>query len=225
MTDLTGQLGNHPVFACLPEGERAEFARQARSRDFPPGSTLADQGQVWPFLFLVERGEIAAVKVSAEGRSLVVTLFQAGDVFWGPAFFLAEAPLVATLEVRKPALVHLWERSAVEPLFLRQGAISWRLCGLMIERMQRASAIVEELAFQPVAGRLANLLLSHFDHQGETAVARSLTLDEMAARIGSTREMVCRLLYRFAGEKLIDVTRTEFVLTDREGLAAIISGS
>jgi hypothetical protein len=38
----------------------------------------------------------------------------------------------------------------------------------------------------------------------------------MAARIGSTREMVCRLLQRFADQELIKITRTEFEITDRE---------
>jgi hypothetical protein len=44
----------------------------------------------------------------------------------------------------------------------------------------------------------------------------------MAARVGSTREMVCRALYNFSDKKLIEVTRTEFVLTDREGLARLV---
>jgi len=43
-------------------------------------------------------------------------------------------------------------------------------------------------------------------------------LDEMAARIDATREMVCRILYRFADEKMIQVNRTEFVFTSREKL-------
>ena len=95
----------------------------------------------------------------------------------------------------------------------------------MIQRMQRASAIVEELAFQPVSGRLARLLLDDFENAGEAAIARRLTLDEMAARVGTTREMVCRALYRFADKKLIDVTRTEFTLTDKDGLARIADSS
>jgi hypothetical protein len=49
-----------------------------------------------------------------------------------------------------------------------------------------------------------------------------LTLDDMATRIGTTREMVCRVLYRFADKKLINVTRTEFVLTDRDGLSCLV---
>jgi DNA-binding transcriptional regulator LsrR (DeoR family) len=40
----------------------------------------------------------------------------------------------------------------------------------------------------------------------------------MAARIGSTREMVCRLLYKFSDEGLIKITRTEFSVTDAVSL-------
>jgi CRP-like cAMP-binding protein len=103
--------------------------------------------------------------------------------------------------------------------------MSWELCRLMIQRMQRASAIVEGLAFQPVSGRLARLLLNDFISVGDAAITRHMTLDEMAARVGTTREMVCRALYRFADKKLIDVTRTEFVLTDKNGLAQVAEGS
>ena len=92
----------------------------------------------------------------------------------------------------------------------------------MAGRMQRASAILEEMAFHPVAGRLARLLLDNFETAGDAAISRHLTLDEMAARIGSTREMVCRALYGFSDKKLIEVTRTEFVLTSREGLARLV---
>jgi hypothetical protein len=56
------------------------------------------------------------------------------------------------------------------------------------------------------------------------SIPRALTLDELAARLGTTREVVCRTLYRFADKNLINVTRTEFVLSDREGLARLAEG-
>jgi hypothetical protein len=40
----------------------------------------------------------------------------------------------------------------------------------MIQRMQRASAILDDLAFQSMSGRLAHLLLKHFDTAGEQAI-------------------------------------------------------
>jgi DNA-binding transcriptional regulator LsrR (DeoR family) len=44
----------------------------------------------------------------------------------------------------------------------------------------------------------------------------------MAARIGSTREVVCRFLQRFADQNLIKITRTEFEINDRGRLLEII---
>ena len=79
----------------------------------------------------------------------------------------------------------------------------------------RASRILEELAFHPVAGRLAGLLLGQFEGQTGDTLARDLTLDEMAARIGSTREMVCRHLYQFADQGAIQINRTEFKVMDK----------
>jgi CRP-like cAMP-binding protein len=87
--------------------------------------------------------------------------------------------------------------------------------------MERASNIVESLAFQPVAGRIANLLLERYGNTGEDPVARDLTLDTMAAYVGTTREMVCRVLYRFSDQNLIHITRTEFSITDQDGLATL----
>jgi len=225
MEILTDLLSTHPVFAPLDEAARGLLEKQAACRDLQKGEALAVQGDIWPYLFLVAEGELDAVKVSGEGRNLLVTTFGTRELFWGPAFFQDGAPLVATLEAHTPARVYLWSRQRIEPIFLTNGRMGWELCRLMIQRMQRASAIVEELAFQPVAGRLARLLIDHFTSAGEESIERSLTLDEMAARVGTTREMVCRALYRFADKKLINVTRTEFVLTDRDGLSHLADGS
>ncbi len=50
-------------------------------------------------------------------------------------------------------------------------------------------------------------------------ISREMTLDEMAARIGSTREMVCRVLYQVADEGVIQINRTEFTISNSEILA------
>jgi len=221
MEEMINLLRTHPVFASLEEGERNLLAKQATRKNLKKGETLVMQGDVWPYLFLVAEGEIDAVKGSLEGRNLLVTTFGKGELFWGLAFFQENAPLIATLEANCPSRVFLWSRNRIEPIFIEHGRMSWELCHVMIQRMQRASTIVDDLAFQPVAERLAHLLLDHFDTAGEQAIERSLTLDDMAIRIGTTREMVCRVLYRFADKKLINVTRTEFVLTDRAGLSRL----
>ncbi len=119
--------------------------------------------------------------------------------------------------------LRLWSRENLEPFMIKNGQFTWDLAQLMAERMMLASRILEELAFQPVAGRLAHLLLTQFEDQSGDVLSRDLTLDDMAARIGSTREMVCRHLYHFADKGAIQINRTEFKITD-QGLLQHFAG-
>jgi CRP-like cAMP-binding protein len=221
MTDLATLLEKNSVFSFLAEKDLDVMARQATTRQYDKNEKVILYGDLWPYLFLVESGTIDAVKESGEGRSLMVATFQTGDLFWGLAFFHENAPMPVTLEASEVSKLFLWPRETMMPILERNGRVGWELSCLMAGRMQRASEIVDGLAFHPVAGRLARLLLDHFELAGDSSISRHLTLDEMAARIGSTREMVCRALYGFSDKKLIEVTRTEFVLTDHEGLARL----
>ncbi len=216
--DQAALLSQNPVFGCLPDREIRRLLEQANPRQYRKGEYLAHSGDAWPFLFFLIQGTISAVKESSEGRSLVATAFKPGEIFWGVSFFDTELAMPVALRVDRLSSLYLWSRDALLPVLMANGQASWELSRLMIRRMLRASEIVEELAFQPVAGRLARLLIE-FPGQAETGpTARSLTLDDMAARIGSTREQVCRFLQRFAEEELIKITRTEFEITDRERL-------
>ena len=224
MNELASLLKKNPIFTSLAGNDLELMARQSVSRKYEKGEKVILYGDVWPYLFLVGQGSVDAVKESGEGRTLMVSAFSAGNIFWGLAFFQEDAPMPVTLEASEASQLFLWSRERLEPILFRNGRAGWELCRLMAGRMQRASAILEEMAFHPVAGRLARLLLDHFEMAGDAAISRHLTLDEMASRIGSTREMVCRALYGFSDKNLIEVTRTEFVLTNRDGLARLLEG-
>jgi len=194
------------------------LAGLAISRDFPKDQWITHYGDIWPYLFIVENGRVSAIKESYEGRSLLIATIRSGEIFWGLAFFLETAPMPVALIAGEVCRIHLWSREHFLPYLLGNGHMSWELSRQMVTRMQTASEMVEVLAFQPVAGRLANLLLDRYGDAVEDYVARDLTLDEMAARIGSTRETVCRVLYRLAEEGSIHIKRTEFMITDRDKL-------
>ncbi len=214
-------LAQNPLFASLSVADRAELVRRAICREYEKGATIASLGDLWHYLFLVESGTINAVKESSEGRSLIVASMGAGEIFWGMAFFYEDTPNVVSLQAREATRLYLWSRKDMLPILLENGKAGWELCRAMIRRMEHASEILQELAFQPVAGRLARALLDELGGTEDNRLARDLTLDEMAARAGTTREVVCRTLYRLSDKGLIRITRTEFQLTDKKGLAQL----
>jgi CRP/FNR family transcriptional regulator len=211
-------LFRNSIFSSLDPFDSELLMANMQTRRYREGEWLVQQGDVWPHLFLIKSGEVTAVKESFEGRSLVLATFKGGDVFWGLAFFLDDAPMPASLRASRASEIIVWEREELLPLLMKNGSLSWELSRLMIQRVQLASDIVEQLAFHPIAGRLARLLIEAIGEDPQKPIPRNLTLDEMAARIGTTREVVCRFLHRFSDQGLIEITRTEFSVTDQKGL-------
>ena len=221
ISDIVQELSQDPVFASLSKPDLEELARRARLRTYAKDEWIVHNGDIWAYLLWVESGKINALKESGEGRSLITTTILPQEKFWGLAFFQEEMPMPVALVAEERSQIYLWPREEFLPFLLKNGKMSWEFARQMVTRMQQASEIVESLAFPPVPGRLANLLLDRYSSSGETPVARDLTLDQMAARIGTTREMVCRALYRFADDGIIEINRTEFLISNKTLLGEI----
>ena len=212
------QLTRNPIFSTLSTDRQNVLLQQAVLRRLHKGEILTHRGDTWPFLFLVTHGVVKALKESSEGRSLIVANFSPGDIFWGMAFFDCNMPMLVSLEAGANTQIAVWTRESILHLLKSDADFSWQVMCLMMDRMAHASQVLEEIAFQPVASRLARLLLENSKESSQATISRSMTLDEMAARIASTREVVCRFLHRFADEGIIDITRTEFNIIDSEKL-------
>lgn len=216
--DLGKRLSENHLFSVMDPGEVQHMMDLGITRVYPKGQWVSHYGSSWPYLFLVEKGQITALKESPGGRSLVVMILEEGEVFWGVGFFKEGIGMPVALIADQESRLRLWTQDRLLPLLIKNGKFTWALAQLMVERMLVASQILEELAFQPVAGRLAHLLLEQFEDQSGDTMTRDMTLDDMAARIGSTREMVCRHLYQFADRGAIQINRTEFKVTDQDML-------
>jgi len=218
MSDQKRKITRNPLFSNLASDQIDYLEGLSITRSYQEDEWITHYGSDWPYLFLVQEGQVTALKESAEGRSLVVITLEMGEVFWGVGFFKEGIGMPVALIANQETHLRLWSREKLQPFMIDNGQFTWDLAQLMAERMMRASRILEELAFQPVAGRLAHLLLEQFKDQLGDTVSRDLTLDDMAARIGSTREMVCRHLYHFADQGAIQINRTEFKITDQAQL-------
>lgn len=214
MDEILRLLRGNSVFSSLNEEELADFAKRSGLRTYQKGELLCLHGDPWPYIFIIASGTIEGRKDSAEGRSLIVAAFKTGEIFWGLTFFVGTMTIPVTLAARETSRIYLWTINDARPFFTRHGELLWEITCLMAQRMMHASEILDGLAFRPVTQRLARLLLEEYP-VNQQSKERTLTLDEMAARIGSTREMVCRILYRFAAQGAIEINRTEFAFKDR----------
>jgi CRP-like cAMP-binding protein len=221
--NLNTLLQSSQVFSHLDDAQRARVIENSMERKYKKDQIIALYGDDWPYLFMVGKGKVNAVKESIEGRKLIVTVLGPGDILWGISFFQDDITLPVSFTAGTNSCIYLWSREKLLPILMDNGRCLWELSRLMVSRMQYASELVEGLAFQSVAGRVARMVQDLFDARSGAPVARNMTLDEMAAKVGTTREVVCRALYRMAEDDIIRITRTEFILTDEIALARMVS--
>jgi CRP-like cAMP-binding protein len=215
------QLAESSPFSFLSKSNLQIAKSLAISRKFLKGEFITHRDDIWPYLLFVHSGEFQAVKESGQGRTFVIETFTPGETFWGLALFEDDKPNPMAIQAAAPGEIYLWHKEKVAQIISADPQFAWGLFSLMGKRMGRAGEIVEELVFLPLPGRLANLLLNLNEEANDDYVTRDLTLDDMAARIGSTREMVCKLLYTFSDKGIIELHRTAFKITDQDQLQEI----
>ncbi len=87
--------------------------------------------------------------------------------------------------------------------------------------MRKAREIIYNLAFQPVAGRLAKLLLEQSQGQTEQPIERDLTLSDIASIVSSSQQVICRILYQFQTDGILRINRANITIQDFPALELI----
>lgn len=220
MDDLAWRLAQTEVFRKLPEPARCELASLAVRRELAAGEFLCHQGYTWYEAVFVSEGRLRWTLLSAGGQEYTIYALEPGAMFWGHSIFDDE-PMPASLAALKPSEVFAWHRDVILPVLYRFPEALWETNRSMVRTMRRAREVIYGLAFHPVAGRLANLLLKQMGNEN-TSVERDLSLNEIAAMVASTPEVVCRILHQFRDEGVLEITRTRITLNNREALERIV---
>lgn len=224
MPKILDCLSQAPVFSKLTERERADLAAVATEKKYSKDEYVCWQGEVWPHVAYIASGRLEWAMLSPEGRRQVVFTLRPCEVVWGHSV-VDGLSMPASLEVREDAVLYLWERDAILPIIQKNAQAAWDISNILIRYMRNVREVVYGFAFHPVAGRLARLLLTHYNPADGKPAPRNLTLDQMADTVGTTRELVSRTLHRFADEGLIRVNRVEFAFLDRDRLENLAGGT
>jgi len=96
--------------------------------------------------------------------------------------------------------------------------VAFNVIRVLSQRVTELISLVEDLSFRHVTGRVAKMLLEYAgDKDGDRP---RLTQQEMAAMIGTAREMVGRSLKSLEGDGAIRMERNRIIITDQKALMA-----
>ncbi len=212
-----------PYFAGLPEEVLVALAQVAVPRRYARGQIVFLEGEPCAGLFVIAAGGVKIFKLSAQGREQIVQLLGVGDTF-NEVAALDGGPNPANVSATADSLLYCIGRDDLRRLAQRYPQLAWTLIESLARRARHLVALVEDLALRSVKARLARLLLAEAEHASRLdAIERGhmMSQADMAARLGTVREMIGRALRELADEGLIRFDRHRIIITDRAGLSAI----
>ena len=118
-------------------------------------------------------------------------------------------------------------RADIQRLAQAYPALAWALIESIARRARHLVAMVEDLALRSVKERLARLLLAEvacMPAAGALDRSRMMSQAEMAARLGTVREMIGRALRDLDDDGIISLDRHRIVITDVARLSTIADG-
>jgi CRP/FNR family transcriptional regulator, cyclic AMP receptor protein len=196
-----------------PETLRA-LAASAVVRRFPKNAVLINDGEQGDSLFIVLSGRLKVYASNDAGKEIVID-------FHGPGECVGEmsldgAPRSASVMTTEPTTCAIVGREQFRDFIRESPDFAFYLIGKLIQRARRATENVKSLALSDVYGRLVRLLGSLArDVDGRTVVSEKFTQQEIAERVGASRDMISRLMKDLVAGGYLTVEDRSIVILKR----------
>lgn len=185
-----------------------------------PGQILFEQGDAGDALFVVGSGALEISVLSMNGRKLSLDLMGAGAIFGEIALF-DPGPRTATVTALKPSRVLRLRNADVLRALRDHPELSADMLRLAGKRMRWMGKQLNEQVFLPLSTRLARKLLYLAPEDRGRNTPLSLSQAELAEYVGATREAVSKTLSTWKKAGVIDASRGELTILDRQSLEAL----
>jgi len=190
----------------------------------PGGSVLFVEGQEPRGSFVLCTGRVKLSTTSREGKVLILKIAEPGDML-GLSAVISGSTYELTAETAGPCQVNFVESNTLKRLVESSGEIGMHCAQILSREFQSAYRDIHDLVLaRSSVGKLARLLLSWtqgMEKDREIRIHPSLTHEEMAQMIGSSRETVTRVLGDLKKKQFIRLEGSTLVIRNKSALEAL----
>ena len=203
----------------LPEKTRAELLEQAREVSVSPKAVIYhESGNA--HLVLVLDGLVRVYRTSSFGREVNIRYARGGDVMGLPSVVADTSPAAAQ------AIVATRVVTMSVPLLRaraqRDSVVGWAVAEEVARSLFRVQERLAHNVFAPIRARVARFLLDvAVEDRASGRIMVTTSHSDVAAAIGTVREVVARTLRTFRAEGLTENSSAGIVLTDIEAMLRV----
>jgi len=162
-------------------------------RQFPKQTILINEGDVGDTLYIILTGRVKVYASNAAGREVVINFHGAGE--YVGEMSLDGSPRSASVVTVEPTTCAVVNRAQFRDFIVANPDFAQHLISTLIRRARSATENLKSLALSDVYGRLVRLLNAlAVEADGKLAVRERLTQQDIADRVGASRDMIGKLL-------------------------------
>ncbi len=181
------------LFEGLDEAVLKQLSSQVVTRQFPKNSIVVTQGDETDSLYVIMDGRVDVFLQNDKGKEIIINTLGECDSF-GELAPLGGIPRQASIITTESSTLVVISRQVFMDTLLTKPAISMRIINRLIDLIQNLTEEVSSLALEDVYNRVVRVLYKHAEQVGDKLVTEKLTQQDIALRVGATREMVHRIL-------------------------------
>ncbi len=216
-------LARSALFQSLPVAALLELAQHAVERKLRQGQVLFTANEPAEGLYVVLSGSVRAFRENIDGREQTIHVEHAGGILAEVAVFDGGSYPSSTMAEEDSEVLFLVKED-VRHFLLKHPEAALAALSLMAKKLRAVASLAEQLALKDVSQRLALFLLEEAKRKSATlqdGVSFSLSLShtQLAARLGSVREVVTRSLQKLVQQGVIELRGHRLHILDVKALS------
>ena len=181
------------------------------ARSYPRNTVIVSEGDKTDSLYIILEGKVKAFVADGEGHEMLLSTQGPGEYFG--EMVLDEGPRSASIMTLEPSRFLVVPKKEFRDFVAKNPVFALSLIDKLIHRARALTASVKSLALMDVYGRVARLLLELAEEkEAMLVISQRLTQQDIASRIGASREMVSRILKDLSNGGYLTQSRTGIVL-------------
>jgi len=193
MVEIKETLNKTTLFSGMEPDDLDVIASQTVIKKFPKNTVILGQGDDTDSLYVIVKGKVDVFLHNDKGKEIIINTLGESESF-GELAPLGGIPRQASIITTEESTFGIISRQVFMDTLLARPTISMRIIDLLISRIQDLTEEVSSLALEDVYNRVVRVLYKHAEEVGEKLITEKLTQQDIASRVGATREMVHRIL-------------------------------
>jgi CRP/FNR family cyclic AMP-dependent transcriptional regulator len=200
-----------PLFSGLGQEELEQVERQAVRKRYRANTVFIEQGDDANNLYFLIQGRVKILIAGDDGKEIILGEKGPGS-YVGELALLGEGKRTASVQTLEDSQFLVLSRQSFESLLRTRPDIALSLLHDLAKKVRSLSDDLSDFALLDVYGRMTKLLRNAAIEEGARLITPPLTHQDIADRIGASREMVSKILKDLRAGGYVDVIKKRIIL-------------